>query len=72
NCEYSVTKKTGEKACPFNYLYWNFVDKQRDTFNSSGRVNFMVNMFDNKKSDEQKKEIRESTEAFLSELNRRE
>ena len=70
NCEYSVTKKTGKKACPFNYLYWNFVDKQRDTFNDSGRVNFMVNMFDNKKSDEQKKEIRESTEKFLSSLER--
>lgn len=71
HCEYSVTKKTGEKACPFNYLYWNFVDKQRDTFNSSGRVNFMVNMFDNKKSEDQKKAIRESTEAFLSNLERR-
>jgi len=70
NCDYSVTKKTGEKACPFNYLYWNFVDKQRDTFNDSGRVNFMVNMFDNKKSDQQKKEIRESTERFLDELER--
>lgn len=70
HCDYSVTKKTGEKACPFNYLYWNFVDKQRETFNDSGRVNFMVNMFDNKKSDQQKKEIRESTETFLSELKR--
>jgi deoxyribodipyrimidine photolyase-related protein len=70
HCEYSVTKKTGEKACPFNYLYWNFVDKQRETFNSSGRVNFMVNMFDNKKSDQQKQEIRESTTAFLTKLNR--
>jgi deoxyribodipyrimidine photolyase-related protein len=70
HCYYSVTKKTGEKACPFNYLYWNFVDKQRETFNDSGRVNFMVNMFDNKKSDEQKKEIRESSEKFLSSLER--
>lgn len=69
-CPYSVTKKTGEKACPFNYLYWNFVDKQRDTFNDSGRVNFMVNMFDNKKSDEEKKAIRESSERFLEELKR--
>ncbi|MCC5940228.1 MAG: cryptochrome/photolyase family protein [Balneolaceae bacterium] len=72
NCEYSVTKKTGEKACPFNYLYWNFVDKQRDTFNNSGRVNFMVNMFDNKKSDEEKKAIRESSDTFLRNLKRME
>jgi deoxyribodipyrimidine photolyase-related protein len=72
NCSYSVTKKTGEKACPFNYLYWNFVDKQRDTFNDSGRVNFMVNMFDNKKSDEVKRAIRESSETFLKNLQRTE
>ena len=70
NCHYSITKKTGENACPFNYLYWNFVDKQRDTFNDSGRVNFMVNMFDNRKSDKEKKEIRESSERFLKELKR--
>jgi deoxyribodipyrimidine photolyase-related protein len=70
HCEYSVTKKTGGDACPFNYLYWNFVDQQRETFNDSGRVNFMVNMFDNKKSDEEKKAIRESTKNFLSKLER--
>ncbi|MCG2588896.1 cryptochrome/photolyase family protein [Rhodohalobacter sulfatireducens] len=70
HCEYSVTKKTGENACPFNYLYWNFVDKQRDTFNDSGRVNFMVNMFDNRKSDQEKEAIRESTERFLADLDR--
>jgi len=46
------------------------VDKQRDTFNDSGRVNFMVNMFDNKKSDEQKEAIWESSEKFLSSLVR--
>ena len=72
SCEYSVSKKTGEKACPFNYLYWNFVDKQRDTFNNSGRVNFMVNMFDNKKSADEKKEITDSSENFLRMLKRTE
>ena len=70
SCTYSVTKKTGENACPFNYLYWNFVDKQRETFNDSGRVNFMVNMFDNKKSSEEKEEIKKSTENFLNRLKR--
>lgn len=70
HCEYSLTKKTGENACPFNYLYWNFVDRQRDTFNESGRVNFMVNMFDNRKSDQEKEAIRESTQRFLADLER--
>lgn len=70
NCKYSITQKTGEDACPFNYLYWNFVDQQRDTFNVSGRVNFMVNMFDKKKSDEEKMEIRKSSEKYLKGLKR--
>ena len=25
HCRYDVSKKTGEDACPFNYLYWNFM-----------------------------------------------
>lgn len=69
SCEYSITKKTGEKACPFNYLYWNFVDEQRESFEVSGRNSFMVNMFD-KKSDDDKHAIRESTEDFLNSLSR--
>ncbi|MDZ7660684.1 cryptochrome/photolyase family protein [Fodinibius sp.] len=69
SCEYSVTKKTGEGACPFNYLYWNFVDEQREAFEVSGRNSFMVNMYD-KKSDEDKKAIKESTNQFLNQLDR--
>lgn len=69
SCEYSVTKKTGEKACPFNYLYWNFVDEQREAFEVSGRSSFLVNMYD-KKSDEDKRAIRESTNQFLNQLDR--
>ena len=68
-CEYSISKKTGEKACPFNYLYWNFVDEQREAFEESGRNSFMVNMYE-KKSDEDKEAIRKSTENFLGQLKR--
>ncbi len=69
SCEYSITKKTGEGACPFNYLYWNFVDEQREAFEVSGRNSFMVNMYE-KKSDEDKKAIKESSNKFLNQLDR--
>jgi len=69
SCRYSVSKKTGENACPFNYLYWNFVDNQRETFNESGRVSFMVSMFD-KKSSSDKKSIKQSSVKFLENLER--
>jgi deoxyribodipyrimidine photolyase-related protein len=68
-CRYSVNKKTGDDACPFNYLYWNFVDNQRETFNESGRANFMVSMYD-KKSNSNKKSIKESSIKFLKSLDR--
>ncbi|MFP8490297.1 cryptochrome/photolyase family protein [Gracilimonas sp. Q87] len=69
HCDYKISKKTGEDACPFNYLYWNFIDKQRETFSKNGRANFMVNMFD-KKSNEDKKAIFESSADFLEEISR--
>lgn len=69
NCSYKISKKTGEEACPFNYLYWNFVDKHREDFEENGRVSFMVNMFE-KKSDAEKEAIRSSSETFIDALKR--
>lgn len=69
NCAYAVKEKTGDNACPLNYLYWNFIDEQRDTFRQNGRANFMVNTFD-KKSTEEKNAIKESSEKFLANLPR--
>ena len=37
-CRYDVRKKTGKDACPFNYLYWNFIDRERDTISENGRM----------------------------------
>jgi deoxyribodipyrimidine photolyase-related protein len=31
NCAYSVREKVGTRACPFNYLYWDFVARNRRT-----------------------------------------
>jgi deoxyribodipyrimidine photolyase-related protein len=39
NCEYSVTKKSGDDACPFNYLYWDFFDRNIDTLKGNPRLN---------------------------------
>lgn len=68
-CMYDVKKKTGENACPLNYLYWNFVNKHREVFNENGRVSFMVNMFD-KKDENEKVELTAQSEKFISSLPR--
>lgn len=69
SCSYKIKEKVGDQACPFNYLYWNFIDKQRDTFTENGRASFMVNMFD-KRSAEEKRAIKESSTKFLAQLER--
>ncbi|WP_235296055.1 cryptochrome/photolyase family protein [Portibacter marinus] len=54
NCEYSHTKKTGESACPFNSLYWNFIDQHYEKFKNNARMGMMLATWD--KMDGDKKE----------------
>lgn len=42
NCTYSHTKKLGEKACPFNSLYWNFLADKKEHFKDNQRMNMML------------------------------
>ncbi len=68
-CVYDVKQKTGDKACPFNYLYWNFIDRYRVDFMENGRVSLMVSMYD-KKTKEEKEEINRSALSFIDRLPR--
>jgi deoxyribodipyrimidine photolyase-related protein len=38
NCAYSVKRKTGEGACPFNLLYWDFLVRHRARFARNPRM----------------------------------
>lgn len=40
SCHYSVKEKTGESACPFNSLYWNFLDQHKSYFQQNPRMAF--------------------------------
>ncbi|MFO7703855.1 MAG: cryptochrome/photolyase family protein [Halopseudomonas sp.] len=37
-CAYKVTEQTGEKACPFNSLYWHFLLRHRDQLGGNHRL----------------------------------
>jgi deoxyribodipyrimidine photolyase-related protein len=37
-CRFNPTKRTGEDACPFTTLYWDFLDRHRDTFEKNHRM----------------------------------
>ncbi|MEM7445247.1 MAG: cryptochrome/photolyase family protein [Pseudomonadota bacterium] len=37
-CRYDVKQKTGEKACPFNALYWDFLDRNAERLRGNPRL----------------------------------
>lgn len=51
-CAYSHTKKIGDNACPFNSLYWNFLDDKKEYFKGNQRMAMMLNLLEKKDADE--------------------
>ena len=43
-CHYNVKEKFGDKACPFNTLYWNFLDEKKEYFKGNQRMGMMLNL----------------------------
>jgi len=46
-CAYDVALKVGEKACPFNSLYWHFLHRHRSRFSRNARMGPMYKVWDN-------------------------
>jgi len=68
SCSYSVTKKTGEGACPFNLLYWHFLDRHRDRFSNNARMGNMYRTWD--RMDAQRREtVLSEADALLTRLD---
>ena len=38
SCYYDKSKRTGDKACPFNSLYWDFFDRNREKLERNPRI----------------------------------
>ena len=71
NCEYSVTTKNGENACPFNYLYWNFLDRNKDKLKGNGRLNMPYNTL-SRFTEEKLKFIQKDSARFFKALEQNE
>jgi deoxyribodipyrimidine photolyase-related protein len=46
NCHYNKSKKTEDDACPFNSLYWNFLDDKRHLLGKNYRMGMMYSLLD--------------------------
>ena len=45
-CRYDVKAKTGDAACPFNVLYWDFIARHRERFANHPRMAMMIRNLD--------------------------
>jgi deoxyribodipyrimidine photolyase-related protein len=59
-----VAKKNGEGACPFNYLYWDFLIRNRDKLGGNARMGMMYRSLD-RMAPEKVEMIRADSARFL-------
>jgi deoxyribodipyrimidine photolyase-related protein len=57
SCKYNPAHATGEDACPFTTLYWDFLDRHRKSFDGNRRMTFQMKNLERKDEDTMK-EIR--------------
>ena len=54
-CHYQYKEKFGEKACPFNTLYWDFYDRNRSLLSNNPRIGMMYKVWDKMEHDQRVK-----------------
>jgi len=66
-CAYDVKAKSGPKACPFNYLYWDFLSRNTATLEGNPRLGMPYRNLA-KMTPERRHEIASDAERFLETL----
>ena len=66
-CFYDQKSRAGERACPFNPLYWHFMVRHRDRFDSNPRIGMIYRSWD--RMDEDRRDaILDSAEQVLENI----
>lgn len=66
-CAYKVAERTGERACPFNLLYWHFLIRHRDRFAPNPRMAQMYRTWD-RMSDDHRATVLSDADRLLQRL----
>ncbi|RTE87826.1 cryptochrome/photolyase family protein [Lysobacter sp. N42] len=66
-CTYDVSKKYGDNSCPFNSLYWHFIDKHEDKFRNNHRMRMMYAQWD-KRTEQERQDILQQAEHYLEHI----
>jgi len=67
HCHYRVQDAIGENACPFNSLYWHFIDRHRADFARNPRMGMMYRNWDKQKP-ERRQALLERAEHLLGRI----
>ena len=67
-CVYKKAKKFEDDACPFNTLYWNFLDEKQEKLSSNFRMKTMYSVL-NKMSSEDRSKIKEKANHIIENLD---
>ncbi len=68
SCFYKKAIKTGNNACPFNSLYWNFYDKNEEKLSKNPRIGMMYNVW-RKMQPEAKAALLQQADFYLKNIN---
>lgn len=67
DCTYNKNARTGAKACPYNFLYWQFLIKNQNTLESNHRMARMLYHLKNFNVQD-KKAVAKCSDQFLQDL----
>ena len=63
-CAYNHKARTGPDACPFNFLFWDFIGRNRDRLQKNPRLGALYRTWDRWEGDEQDR-IKSEARTFL-------
>ena len=52
DCRYAISKRSGDDACPFNAMYWDFLHKHRKALSTTPRMRMVLKNLDRWDSEE--------------------
>ena len=66
-CRYDPDDMMGEKACPFNALYWDFLDRNTSRLKGNQRLTYMYSALD-KMTEEKRSGIKAKAQEILKQM----
>lgn len=66
-CDYNVKEKFGDKACPFNSLYWDFMTRHRSLLEKNPRIGMVYRNWDRQDAETRTQTLQQAQQ-YLSAL----